>query len=173
MITSLKFVLLAAFLLLVVLVSACASLITKRKRARTAIAHIANIAEGSHKGRTTRATDAAITTRFLLGKIGSDANHIAVSGSSDIPIGVITDESVAAEDLVNVNLLGCNAETQRMVASGVINAGDFIVPDASGKVKTLPGTTGTYYIVGRALTAAAADLDVIEVDPIPCVQRVV
>jgi hypothetical protein len=60
-----------------------------------------------------------------------------------------------------------------MVASAAITLGDFVVSAAGGKIRTLPGTTGTYYIVGRALQAAGADLDVIEIDPMPVIQRVV
>jgi len=134
----------------------------------------ANIAEGTHEGAITKKTEAAIATRFLLGTFGADVDHIAVAGAADIPIGVITDESAAAEDLVNVNLFGSSYCTQKGVASAAIAIGEFIVPDDGGKVQTLTGLgAGTYYIVGRALTAAGADGDVIEFDPIPAVQRVV
>ena len=126
-----------------------------------------------HAGNITQLAAAAIATRFLLAKIGSDSDHVDVGGASDIPLGVITDESSAAEDPVNVALLGSANTTLKMVASAAISAGDFVVPAASGKIKTLPGAAGTYYIVGRAMIAAGADADVIEVDPIPNTQRVV
>lgn len=132
----------------------------------------ANVAEGTHEGAITRLADAAITSRNLVVKIGSDENHIALAGTSDIPLGVCTDEADAAEDEVNVNLLGGARETQLGVASGSIAAGDFIVPGASGTVRTLPGTSGTYYIIGRALKAAT-DGNNVEFDPCVPVQRVV
>jgi hypothetical protein len=47
------------------------------------------------------------------------------------------------------------------------------VADASGKVRALPGTSGTYYIIGRALNAPAADGDIAEIDPCAPIQRVV
>lgn len=133
----------------------------------------ANIAEGNVAGKKTYAADAALALRFVAVKIGSDANHVAVAGTADIPIGICTDNAEAAEDLVNVALLGSASETLKVTASAAIAAGDFVVPAASGKVRTLPGTTGTYYIIGRALQAAGADLDVIEIDPLPTIQRVV
>lgn len=135
---------------------------------------LANIAEGTHgNGVITRKTDAAITTRYLIGKIGSDAAHVAVAGAADVPLGIIEDEASAAEELVPVKLFGSGQGTSLVVASAAIAAGDFVVAAASGKVRTLPGTTGTYYILGRALHAAAADGDLLEIDPTPVTQRVV
>lgn len=159
------------WLLMVALIAmVCAAWLFVR---HTKMVHCANIAEGQHAGTITYKTDAAITTRFLVGKIGTDAAHIAVAGAADIPLGVITDEAAAAEELVSVAVLGCAGTTLKVVASAAIAAGAFVVADAGGKVKTLPATTGTYYILGRALNAAAADGDTVEIDPIPCVQRVV
>ena len=140
---------------------------------RAGLIGLANIAEGTHEGAVTYKADAVISTRFLLGKIGTDSAHVNLAGAADIPIGVITDEASEIEDGVNVNLLGSSKSTQKMVAGAAIAAGAFVVPTAGGKVITLPASAGTYYIVGRALGAAAADDDEIEVDPIPCVQRVV
>ena len=134
----------------------------------------ANIAEGVHgDGQITKKADGAITTRYLLAKIGSDIDHVDLAGTADIPLGVITDESAAAEDLVNVSLFGSGQSTQKMIASAAITAGDLVVSAASGKIRTLPGGAGTYYIIGRALNAASADGDVVEVTPSFPVQRVV
>jgi hypothetical protein len=123
-----------------------------------------NIAEGTYPtGCMTRLADVALTRRHLLVKIGTDINHIAINTASDIPLGVADDEAAAAEDDVNVQLLGQKEGTVLMVAGAAITAGAFVVGTAAGKVITLPATTGTYYIVGRALEAAGADLDVINV----------
>lgn len=135
---------------------------------------LANIAEGTHAGGcVTRKTDGAITTRFLLAKVGSDGDHVTTAGVSDIPIGVIEDEAAAAEDLVNVRMWGSSDRTCKAVSSAAIAVGDMIVAAASGQVRTLPGTTGTYYIIGRALQAAAGANETIEFDPYPAIQRVV
>jgi hypothetical protein len=126
---------------------------------------LANIAEGTHEGNISKAADAAITERFLLGKIGSAADRVAVCGVSDAPFGVITDEAAATGDLVNVALLGSIRSTVRMVASGAIGQGVLLEPAANGRVQTLGGGPGTHHVVGRALDAAAAAGDVIEVAP--------
>lgn len=140
---------------------------------RNPLTFLANVGEGTHTGNITKLADAAITTRHLVVKIGTDAAHVALAGVSDIPLGVATDEPAAAEDPVNVALLGAGDSTLLGVASAAITAGDLLAPAASGKLRTLPATTGTYYIVGRAITAAGADGDTIEFVPSFPVQRVV
>jgi hypothetical protein len=129
------------------------------------IVRLANIAEGTHEGGITKFTDAAITERHLLGKIGSAADRVAVCGASDTPIGVITDEASAGGDPVSVSLLGSARGTVRMVASAAIAQGALLEPAASGRVQTLGAGAGTHHVVGRALDAAGAAGDVIEVDP--------
>ena len=125
---------------------------------------IANIAEGTHQKSISKKADAAITTRFLLVKQGTDADHIALCGASDYPIGVCTDEPAAAEDHAAVNLLAATHETQIMVASEAITAGSEVYAAANGKVQDQPTAAGTYFKVGRALTASSADGDRIEVE---------
>ena len=66
---------------------------------------------------------------------------------------------------MNVALLGARSGTLRMVASAAITQGALLEPAASGRVVTLGGGAGTHHVVGRALDAAAAAGDVIEVDP--------
>jgi hypothetical protein len=131
----------------------------KRLRFTSAI----NIAEGTHQNAKTYKADAAVTTRYLMAKIGTDAAHSAACGASDIPIGVMQDEAGAAEDLVAVELLGISNRTLLMVASEAITAGEAVYTAAGGKVQDLPAGAGTYHKVGHALTAAAADGDLIEV----------
>jgi hypothetical protein len=135
-----------------------------------------NIAEGVHgDGCIAKLSDAAMTLRNVLVKIGSDIGHVAVTtAGTEIPLGVVNDEASAAEENINVQLLGSKAGTVLMVASAPVTAGDLLQAAASGKVATLgTGGAGTYYIVGRALNAAAADGDLIEVAHCVPVQRVV
>ena len=122
-------------------------------------------AEGTHEGNLTKAVDAIITERFLLGKIGSASDRVAVCGAADTPVGVITDEAAAIGDLVNVALLGSSGLTVRMVVSGAIAQGTLLEPAASGRVQALGASVGTHHVVGRSLDASAAAGDVIEVDP--------
>lgn len=122
---------------------------------------LANIAEGTWKCSVSKLSDAAITVRHLLYKFGSDADHVAVAGVNDFALGTIADE-VATADIgdtyLAVELLG-RGPTKRMVASAAIAAGDDVYQGAAGKVSP----TGFRY-VGRALTAAGADNDVLTVD---------
>lgn len=132
---------------------------------------LANASEsGVHEGgRITRKTDAAIATRNLLVKVGSDANHVALAGAGEQAIGVCTDEAGAAEDLVNVQLLACADRTVLVVTNGAgaIAAGDVVVAAANGKVAKIAAGAGNYYVVGIALEApATADGEKFEIIPI-------
>lgn len=122
-----------------------------------------NIAEGTHEENVTRLADAAVTTRFLVVKVGSDAHHVAVcSAITDVPIGVLSDEAAAAEDPVNVQLLGARCRTIKATAGAAISAGSLVATMATGKVQT---AVSTQYPIGRALTTVASG-DVVEIDPV-------
>src|SRR5207253_400357 len=106
----------------------------------------------------------------LLVKIGSDIDHVTpLTAATEMPLGVCTDEAGAAEDLVNVAVLGVTPGTVKMVANAAITAGATVYAAASGKVGA--AATGICWKVGRALNAAGADLDIVEVEhciPIKC-----
>jgi hypothetical protein len=144
-------------------------------RARKPKVHFANIAEGRRAtGNRSYLADAAIATRFFVVKQGSDADHIAASAANtDIPLGVCTDEPTAAEESANVAIFGAAQGTIKVVAQAAITAGALVQSNGDGKIITLKATTGTWYILGRAITAAAADGDVIEIAHYVPVQRVV
>lgn len=118
-------------------------------------------ADAVHGESRTMFADAAITTRHLLYKAGTDDNHAAVCDASSAPIGTIDDE-VATADItampVTLNLLGRGA-TKRMVANGAVIPGQAVYAAASGKV----GVSGIYH-VGIALTTTTTDGDIVEVD---------
>lgn len=124
---------------------------------------LANIAEGTHEGSITRKTDAAVSTRYLLAKQGTDADHVAACGAAEVPLGVFTDEASAAEEYTAVELIGVTKRTVLMVASEAIDAGEQVFTAASGKVQDTTVGANTTYLVGTALTAATADGDLIEV----------
>jgi len=141
--------------LMAVLVSALCA------RRASALTVFANIAEGTHTDTITRKLDATVTTRHLLYKVGSDADHIAVAGANDIPVGTLADEGVA-EDYVAVDILG-KGPTKRMVASeAMATTGVDVFAAASGKI----ALTGAVK-VGTLLQTAAADGDVVEVRDCP------
>jgi hypothetical protein len=132
---------------------------------RGGLVSLGNVAEGTHAGNLTKKADAAIATRFLLVKFGTDVAHVAVNTDGDMPLGICSDEAAAAEDLVNVELLGVAGQTRLCVASEAITLTDELYTADGGKVQDLPTAAGTYYKIGRPLQAAGADGDVIEFEP--------
>ncbi len=132
----------------------------------------ANVALGTHAGHVTRTASATFARKFLLAKAGASAGQAAVCGASDNPIGIVTDEAVA-DDPIALKLLGVGEQTAMLVASGALNAGVSLYAAASGKVQGEPTTAGTYYLIGRALTSATGDGDVLEAETIAPVKVVV
>lgn len=160
--------------LLGALLSAAVLSILRPRRIGEYFANNALIVSVFPKGRTSRLADASFTSRYLLAKAGSDASHIAICTASDVPLGVVPDMTPtpdqANSDLsypLPLNLLGLNEDTERMIAAAAIAVDAFVVPAAAGQVKTLPTSGGgTTYIVGRALSAAVAQND--QVNILPC-----
>lgn len=139
---------------------------------RRQLVPLANVSEGVWPGCKAYYSSGAITARYLLGTAGADDRHIALCGVGDVPRGIITDEADAAEELVNVDLLGVRQETAKGVASGAISEADELVAGASGTVRALPVAAGTYWVIGRALSDAA-DAGIVQYVPSFPVQRVV
>ena len=84
---------------------------------------------------------------------------LVVAGSSDVALGTMENPCTAAGPCT-VRLSSAQG-TRKMVASGVISKNDVVYAAASGKISA----SGTV-IEGRALEAASADGDVIEVLPL-------
>lgn len=103
---------------------------------------------------------AAISQRYLLVQKGTNDNQFVVNVATTRPWGVVADEPNIG-DLATVLLLGCMPGTMKMVANAAIPAGTAIYTAAAGKVTG--GFSATAYMVGRAITSAAADGDLIEV----------
>ncbi|MDR2628431.1 MAG: hypothetical protein LBC30_00290 [Puniceicoccales bacterium] len=130
---------------------------------------LSNSAIGTHACNITKQAEEAIPTKYLLGKFGTQKTDVALCGLSDLPIGIITDETSAPtpggpKEIVNVALLG-SPDTLQAVASTAITAGSILIPAGNGKIKPLPAPGAddqTYTMVGIALTSATADGQVIE-----------
>ena len=117
----------------------------------------ANVGEQIHTGKLSKKATAAYG-RNLLVKFGADVDHVSTCAATDVPIGVLDDESAAADDQVNVNLLG-NGTTILCTANAAITAGNPVYAAASGKV----APSGTV-LVGIALKTVTTDGDLIEVN---------
>lgn len=159
---------LAATLILAAILTvafAVAMFVTNKKSiANKTAMFLANVAEGIHEDAMTFYADAAIATRFLVMKAGSDADHAVAAGAADLPIGICTDEATDAEDPIAIALFSASSKTRKVVASEAITKGSPIYTAASGKVQNEPAIAGTYYRIGRARAAAAADGDVVEIE---------
>lgn len=114
----------------------------------------------------TRLADAAITTRHLLVKEGSDDNHIAITAlASDEPKGVCLDEPEAAEDAAAVRVLGSGPGTVKMVGSAAIDESARVYTSTNGRVSGTPTVAGTYWWVGKALSDCSGAGVEFEVEP--------
>ena len=121
----------------------------------------ANIGEGSFdQGRKTYFADATTSSRYLLYKTGSDADHVALAGAGDTPLGP-SDDSVADITVpISINLLGACPGTLRVVTDGTVTNGAWVKAAANGQVTA--ATTGDV-VIGRAIitsdvTSAAGDV---------------
>jgi hypothetical protein len=103
-------------------------------------------------------TAGAAIAQYLRVKITS--GKLAVAGLTDREIGTLEDASFADGDVRAVRLTSAQGTT-KMVAAGAVAAQALVYTAASGKIDDVATATG--YLVGRALEAATADGDVIEV----------
>jgi len=123
----------------------------------------ANIAQGTHAGYLTVTAASAFGSKYLLAKADSTAGEIDVCGAGDCPVGVAGDEADEGDPLA-LKILGVNPQSVLVAASGTIPSESYLYTAANGEVQAEPTTAGTYYLVGRALTAATAAGDIIEAE---------
>jgi hypothetical protein len=118
---------------------------------------------GKHARRVlTKKADAVHAAHNLMVKVGSDADHIAVSGKADKPLGICTDAPDVAEYPATVEQLS-GPDTNVGVAGAAIAVDDELYTAAGGKiVNAATSGAGATYHVGRALTAAAAEDEEVE-----------
>lgn len=95
-------------------------------------------------------------------RVVQSAGKLAVAGITDNDIGTIDHAVFADNDDAAVNLRSGQG-TELMVANGVIAADALVYTAAGGKISATAAATS--FLRGRALEAAAADNDIIEVLP--------
>lgn len=123
--------------------------------------------DGEHEnGQIVKLCDAALTAENLLVKQGSDADHVAVTtAATEQPLGIAPNKTDAAEDACTVRLLGKGGSTKLGVAAEALATPlTRLVAAANGRVAALSAVGGTYYVIGRNLTTAAAAGDPVEID---------
>ena len=120
-----------------------------------------SLTTGKHSRRVfTKKSDAVHTLHNLVVKTGTDADHIAICGKADRPLGICADAPDAVEYPATVEQFS-GPDTVLGVAAAAVAVGDELYTAANGKVaNAATSSTGATYKVGRALTAAAADEEV-------------
>lgn len=152
-----------ALAVLTAIVLACAWLF-KRYRGTKVMANAYNApnAGTNADGIKTMLADAAIARNVFV-KFGSDEDHVAVTAAAnDVPMGITLDSSSAAEEPIAVAVLGAAKGTQLVTAGAAIAVGAAVQATSNGKCITLAATG---FRAGRALQAAQADGDIIEIAP--------
>ena len=123
----------------------------------------ANIGDGDYdSGKRSYIPDANAAGRYLIYKIGSDADHVAVAGLNDVAIGVSYDQAdVTNLQPITIRLFGSCPGTMRVQTDGTIANGNYVKAGAAGQA-TL-AVSGDPGIFGKALfgtdtTSAAGDV---------------
>lgn len=109
--------------------------------------------QGTHpEGLISFKTASPIKERYLFGAL-VDKFIVPVEGNKHHAVAVITD-CAAANDLVNVHILGSNCGTMKVLAGGPILCGDFITANSSGRAVNWEKEPqkGSYPIYGIALS---------------------
>ncbi len=123
----------------------------------------------STNGIKTFKCDEAITRYYLVERgVGTPTDEYVQASDSatdQAPLGIALDEVTTAEaaagQTISVAVLGACKGTQLVVANASITVGDRLQSAGNGKVKTI----ATGFVIGRALQAAQASGDVIEMTP--------
>lgn len=119
------------------------------------IATACNIAEGIFSDAMTKTADATWSDRYRLVTVGTDSDHVALCGVSDVPLGTAFGAPDSNDMEVSVQLLGAQNRSRLGIASGAIAFNAIVVPGASGAIRTIPAAAGTYLMIGRARNAPA------------------
>jgi len=141
------------------------------RRARGGV-QFANIGEGTFEhGIKSYIPDAGTASRYLLYKIGSDADHCAVTGAGDTPLGS-SDDLADANNLdlpIAIKLFGAVKGMTRVVTDGTVANGARVKAGASGKVTAAATTDLSFGIAVFGTDTSSANGDVITI--IPCVPQ--
>jgi hypothetical protein len=123
----------------------------------------ANIGEGtSRHGAKSYTPDAATTSRYLCYKIGTDGDHVAITGAGDTPLGQSDDQADAGIP-IGINLFGVVPGTLRVVTDGTISNGQHVKCGATGKVTVAATTDRSFGIAIIGTDQTSADGDVITI----------
>ena len=101
-----------------------------------------------------QAGEALTSKQYYIGQLDASGNLEVAESATDLIVGVILTEAASGE-MAQYQFAG----VAKVISDGTPAIGDFVTTDASGKAT--PTTTDGNVVIGRALTAAAADGDYI------------
>lgn len=103
--------------------------------------------------------------RNALVKFDTTETTVLNCATTAIPIGIANAE-LASGDPGAIRVLGACPGTEIGIADAAIAKDALLAPGTTaGRIRTLPATTGTWWVVGKALTAAGAAADEFEFAP--------
>jgi hypothetical protein len=152
------------FLLLPVTLHRIATALRGNCSIKTSRPMFANIGEGTQEhGIKTYIADAATSYRYLCYKRGTDADHSAITGSGDLPLGASDDQAEAGLPIA-INMFGVKPGLIRVVTDGTISDGDRVKCGATGYVTKASTTDLSFGIacIGTDASSAAGDTIVIQ-----------
>jgi hypothetical protein len=123
--------------------------------------------QGSHEDTISRVAEGALSAHLCLTFGTAPGSQVKVCTAALRPIGFAHDDAADAEP-VGVELIG-GGRSRLAIASKAIAAGSRVYATAGGKL-TDAVVVGAY-LVGEALTAAAADGDEFEILPLSPVEN--
>jgi hypothetical protein len=128
-------------------------------RARALAINVVFTSQETSHGTASLFADVAISFPNAVVVRGSDDRHFKLTvDASEIPLGILQRDSVDSGEAANsavpkgIALFGLYPESLPAVAAAAIAVDAELVVDTGtpGRVKTYPGTTGTWYIIGRS-----------------------
>ena len=169
----------SSLLFLVAMAAICAAFLFKphlkrdlRRSAAGAMVAVFNSVQTRLNFTTPLAPDSAHTFQWALVKIGGSAGHYELCSGNNQAIGVVPDtvsaDELSAGDIRAVQLFGGGDTLPNVVMTAATSYGELVYTSATaGKCQPASAlTTGTWWLVGRALAAASGANGVIPVQPI-------
>lgn len=127
--------------------------------------------KGTHsEGNITFTAATAIKEHYLFGTLTNGKVSLAGAENKTRAIGVITD-CASAGDPVNIQVMGSNAGTMKVLAGSPIAVGDLITADSNSRACSYEASkTASHFIYGIALCNASSG-ECVEFTPVSSIHQ--
>ena len=93
-----------------------------------------------------------IEEAYLVGRLDNGKVVLAKPGKDEMPTCIITDEGRIG-DLINIQIMGSNNGTMKVLCGAAVTTGDLMVADENSKARSLAGMPdGEYDVFGISLS---------------------